>query len=299
MRKEVLTSRGLKIAYRRCGDAGAPAVLLLMGLGMPMDAWPPALISGLLAEGFQVVAPDNRDSGESSRISSWCVSRRELVLSILKFLAGRRVTGEYALEDMALDAERLLDGLAIRRAHVVGFSLGGMIAQVFACQCPNRAATLVSISSAVGNPKTGLGRIGAVLSILRGGSGNAAAAQADMLRLLTALAGDKYPPDPKDAAEFFERAGEVRFEQEAAARQILAMLASGNRARQVKEIRAPALVIHGKADPLLPAAAGLETASLIPNSKIKLIEGLGHSLPPVLMPQYAAWIAAHCRAHPA
>lgn len=156
--KEVLLSGDFRYAYRRFGDPEAPAIILLMGLGMSMDAWPESLISGLLAEGFQVITPDNRDSGDSTHMVDWHVSRTEVFRAIARALLRLRVQGEYGLEDMALDLERLLDALGIRRAHVCGISLGGMIGQVFACQCPNRTATLTSISSAVGNPRTGFGR---------------------------------------------------------------------------------------------------------------------------------------------
>ena len=154
---EILERQGFRYAYRRRGDEDAPAVVLLMGLGLPKEAWPETLVSGLLAEGFQVITPDNRDAGESTHMTSWQVSGRDVFEAIAKTMIGRPVVGEYALEDMALDLERLLDRLSIRRAHVVGISMGGMIAQVFAAQCPNRAATLTSISSAVGNPRTGFG----------------------------------------------------------------------------------------------------------------------------------------------
>ena len=134
---EILERQGFRYAYRRRGDEDAPAVVLLMGLGLPKEAWPEMLVSGLLAEGFQVITPDNRDAGESTHMTSWQVSGRDVFEAIAKTMIGRPVVGEYALEDMALDLERLLDRLSIRRAHVVGISMGGMIAQVFAAQCPN------------------------------------------------------------------------------------------------------------------------------------------------------------------
>ena len=125
---EILERQGFRYAYRRRGDEDAPAVVLLMGLGLPKEAWPETLVSGLLAEGFQVITPDNRDAGESTHMTSWQVSGRDVFEAIAKTMIGRPVVGEYALEDMALDLERLLDRLSIRRAHVVGISMGGMIA---------------------------------------------------------------------------------------------------------------------------------------------------------------------------
>lgn len=295
---EVLETRGFRYAYRRWGDAEAPAVVLLMGLGLPKEAWPETLISGLLAEGFQVIAPDNRDAGESSRMTGWSVSGQDVFKAIVRTLLGMRVTGEYALEDMALDLERLLDALGIRRAHVAGISMGGMIAQVFASQCPNRAATLTSISSAVGNPRTGLGSLRAVAAVSAARPDDSPEAAARHYQhILRVLAGPKYMPSERELAAAADM--RIGFDALAVRRQLVALLASGNRARQVRELRVPALVIHGKADPLLPFRAGEETARLISGAKLIAVEGLGHQLPPALMESYARWIAAHCHAHPA
>lgn len=298
--KEILANGGLAYAYRRYGDPQAPAIVLLMGLGMSMEAWPQVLISSLLAEGFQVITPDNRDSGASSRWTSWQPDRCAALKAIAQTLLRRPVEAEYALEDMALDLERLLDALDIRRAHIAGMSMGGMIAQVFAFQRPNRAATLTSISSAVGNPRTGLGRLRAIAAVLsRAGGSDEADVRAYFKRVLTALSGWKYRPSAADIDEAVKKAPQMALDSDGATRQLIALLASGNRSRQVSQIRVPTLVIHGMDDPLLPFAAGEETARLIPGAKLIPIEGLGHSLPAMLMGRYASWIAAHCHAHPA
>ena len=298
--KEILECGDFRLAYRRWGGEEAPAVVLLMGLGLPSGAWPAGIVSGLLAEGFQVIAPDNRDSGESSRMSAWQVDRRDVGRAIVRTLLGLRVTGEYALEDMALDVERLLDALGIRRAHVAGVSMGGMIAQVFASQCPNRAATLTSISSASGNPRTGLGRLRAVAAVAATGAcGTPEEVRRHFTRILTLLSGSKYRPSAEELEEALASAPRIGFDAAATRRQLMAILASGNRARSLKELRVPTLVIHGREDPLLPFAAGEETARLIPGARLIAVDGLGHQLPPALMAQYAQWVARHCHAHPA
>ena len=298
--KEILQSGDFRYAYRRFGAPDAPAVVLLMGLGMSMDAWPEALVSGLLAEGFQVITPDNRDSGASSRCESWHVTRRDVLGAIAKALLRRPVQGEYGLEDMALDVERLLDALNIRRAHVCGISLGGMIAQVLACQCPNRTATLTSISSAVGNPATGFGRLRAIAAVLRQDGGSKEnAARAHVQRVLQALAGSKYRPTPADIDEALGKAHLLQFDPQSVMRQVVALLVSGDRSAQVRQIRVPSLVIHGTDDPLLPYAAGEETARLIPGARLLSVEGLGHGLPLAVVGRYVKWIASHCHAHPA
>lgn len=297
---QYLNAGGLTYAYRRYGDPEAPAVVLLMGLGLSMEAWPEGIISGLLAEGLQVITPDNRDAGSSFRFTGWQPGRGDVARAIIRTVLGLSVSGEYALEDMALDIERLLDHLGIRRAHVAGVSMGGMIAQVFATQCPNRVATLMSISSAVGNPKTGLGSLRAILAVA--GTGDASspeALQAHFKTVLTALSGSKYRPTPEALDDAIRSAPRIGYDPVATRRQLIALLASGNRAKAVRQLRTPTLVIHGTEDPLLPFAAGEETARLIRGAKLIPVEGLGHQLPPSLMGTYAKWIAEECHAHPA
>lgn len=297
---QYLNAGGLTYAYRRYGDPEAPAVVLLMGLGLSMEAWPEGIISGLLAEGLQVITPDNRDAGSSFRFTGWQPGRGDVARAIIRTVLGLSVSGEYALEDMALDIERLLDHLGIRRAHVAGVSMGGMIAQVFATQCPNRVATLTSISSAVGNPKTGLGSLRAILAVA--GTGDASspeALQAHFKTVLTALSGSKYRPTPEELDDAIRNAPRIGYDPVATRRQLIALLASGNRAKAVRQLRTPTLVIHGTEDPLLPFAAGEETARLIRGAKLIPVEGLGHQLPPSLMGTYAKWIAEECHAHPA
>lgn len=297
---QYLNAGGLTYAYRRYGDPEAPAVVLLMGLGLSMEAWPEGIISGLLAEGLQVITPDNRDAGSSFRFTGWQPGRGDVARAIIRTVLGLSVSGEYALEDMALDIERLLDHLGIRRAHVAGVSMGGMIAQVFATQCPNRVATLTSISSAVGNPKTGLGSLRAILAVA--GTGDASspeALQAHFKTVLTALSGSKYRPTPEVLDDAIRSAPRIGYDPVATRRQLIALLASGNRAKAVRQLRTPTLVIHGTEDPLLPFAAGEETARLIRGAKLIPVEGLGHQLPPSLMGTYAKWIAEECHAHPA
>lgn len=297
---QYLNAGGLTYAYRRYGDPEAPAVVLLMGLGLSMEAWPEGIISGLLAEGLQVITPDNRDADSSFRFTGWQPGRGDVARAIIRTVLGLSVSGEYALEDMALDIERLLDHLGIRRAHVAGVSMGGMIAQVFATQCPNRVATLTSISSAVGNPKTGLGSLRAILAVA--GTGDASspeALQAHFKTVLTALSGSKYRPTPEELDDAIRSAPRIGYDPVATRRQLIALLASGNRAKAVRQLRTPTLVIHGTEDPLLPFAAGEETARLIRGAKLIPVEGLGHQLPPSLMGTYAKWIAEECHAHPA
>ena len=144
--KKYLNYNGQRIAYRQFGNADAPAIVMLMGLGLSSGAWPMPLLSFLLQEGFQIILPDNRDCGDSFRFPTGrIVTEREVSKAIIRAIAFLPVHGFYTLEDMAFDVENVLNELRIRRAHIVGFSMGGMIAQVLATQCPNRIASLISI----------------------------------------------------------------------------------------------------------------------------------------------------------
>lgn len=280
---DALYYNGFKLAYRRYGASDAPAVVLIMGLGMSSAAWPTSLIAHLVREGFQVITPDNRDCGESSRCTDMKADGRNVASAVAQALLRRKVTSAYALEDMALDVERLLNHLSIRRAHIVGISMGGMIAQVAAVQSPNRVASLTSIASASGNPRTGFGRLNAVWTLLRKPDNlNTEEGLRDYFaRVFTTLSGPAYKPSGEELES------------------MLAILASGDRSWQLRRLAAPSLIIHGTADPLLPLAAGRETADLIPNARFEVIEGMGHQLPEALVPELGALIAEHCHRHPA
>lgn len=296
---ETLRYNGFEIAYERYGDPEAPAIVLIMGLAMTSACWPRTLISVLVQEGFQVIAPDNRDSGASIHMTETKLTAQDVLLNIGRFLIGKPIVGAaYALEDMAFDVERLLNHLKIRRAHVVGVSMGGMIAQVMATQCPNRVASLVSIASASGNPKTGWGNIKAIWTLLRKPSNPKYQYQyhADVCRT---LAGPGYMPDEEELEKMLSVVPELNCDDEATARQVLSILTSGDRREQLKNIQAPTLVVHGDADPLLPVAAGKEVAQLIPNAELVLIPQMGHQLPEKLMPRLGTMIAMHCHRYPA
>lgn len=297
---EELQYNGYRFAYSRWGDRDAPAILLIMGLGMPGAAWPESLIAMLVREGFQVLVPDNRDCGQSSRFDEFVPDGKDVAEAIARTLLRRRVTSSYALEDMAFDLERILNELGIRRVHVAGISMGGMIAQVMAVQCPNRVATLTSIASATGNPSTGLGRASAIWKLLKKpGSVSSEGLRSYFSGVFTALAGPKYQPTGTELESMLDRIETFNYDPAAMYRQLLAILASGDRSWQLERLQLPTLVIHGTADPLLPLAAGKETARLIPGAKLVCIQGMGHQLPEVLVPEIGALIAGHCHAHPA
>lgn len=253
------------LSFTRHGDASRPAVILLQGLGMASNAWPAELVDALVETGLQVVLPDNRDAGKSPRVTGVRVRDVEVLGAVARTLARRKVSAAYDLDDMADDVVALADGLGIGRFHVAGFSMGGMIAQTLALRHPERILSLASLSSATGNPATGLGRLGTIWKIIR----------------------------PRGPARTKEEAREEMREI------LLALLASGNRSEALGQIRVPTLVIHGTADPLLPFAAGEETAAVIPGARLEPVEGMGHEVPAALGRRYAELVAGNAaRAEP-
>lgn len=286
--------QGHVIAYSRYGDPGNPAIVLLMGLGMPGACWAPLLVQKLVEEGFQVIVPDNRDVGESTHYRELTVDQGDVINGILNAFLGRTVTqAKYNLSDMAVDVVHLLTHLRIDSAHVVGFSMGGMIAQVLASNYPDSVRTLVSISSATGHIRTGLGKLTAIWSLIREPK-EAERLEEYFQRVVQKLAGPLYEPTATEMDFMLTLLSRRPFDREAMYRQLLAILASGDRSQSLAMVRAPTLVIHGKSDPLLPFAAGEETAALIRGSTLWAIEGMGHQLPMKLMPQFGQRIALFC-----
>ncbi len=286
--------QGQTTAFSRWGAEQNPAVVLLMGLGLPGGCWPPVLIEHLVVQGFQVIVPDNRDAGASMHLSEEPVDQGDVLNGILNAVIGRNVTqAKYALTDMAVDVVRLLDYLALERVHVVGFSMGGMIAQVLAAHWPERVSTLTSISSASGHVRTGLGKFSAIWSLIRepkdGGF------EDYFVRVVKKLAGPLYQPSEAELTFMKTCLSTETFDRQAMYRQLLAILASGDRSSELSLIEAPTLIIHGRNDPLLPLSAGQECARLIRGARLWSIEGMGHQLPVKLMPRFASQIATHCQ----
>jgi proline iminopeptidase len=289
-------ANGITLEYDTFGDPAAPPILLIMGLGMQLTAWPGAFRDGLVARGFRVLTFDNRDCGLSTRIH---VRRRpNLVLQIARAWMGLPVRAPYTLDDMAADTVGLLDALEIRRAHVVGVSMGGMIAQVVAARYPGRAASLTSIMSSSGNRRVSKAKPAARRALLsRPDDPDDPDSVIEHLMRVYGVIGS--PGYASDLADLRHRIGiGVRRAHYPAgtAHQLLAIMASGDRRWLLPKIEAPTLVIHGAADPLVPLAAGRDTAAHIKGAKLVVIEGMGHDLPAALQPRLVEEIATHCRA---
>jgi pimeloyl-ACP methyl ester carboxylesterase len=256
-----------------------PVVLLIMGLGMQLVAWPPALVLALMEAGYRVVRHDNRDIGKSQKFDN--LGNPNLIWTSLKHKLGLSITPPYSLQDMALDAIGVLDALNIDQAHIVGVSMGGMIAQRVAIAAPNRVLSLTSImssSGARGLPQAQSKVLGTLLSRPKS---NSESDVADHYVKLFKVIGS--PGFPIDAAESRERILEgIRrnFHPAGTLRQMVAIAADAKRPTELAKITCPTLVIHGKDDPLVPYANGVDTAKRIKGANLVGIEGMGHDLPP-------------------
>jgi len=290
-----ITANGIRLAYETNGAAGAPPLLLVMGLGMPLVFWPDAFVDGLVKAGFRVVRFDNRDCGLSERIEE--KTHVPVPVAMARSLMGRDVGAPYTLADMAGDVTGLLDALSIERAHVVGASLGGMVAQVLAARRPKRVASLTSMMSSSGNPFVSMARPRALGAILHrpNDPDDPASVTDHLVHVMEVIGSPGFPADAKALRGLCERAAKRGYDTHGTARQMLAMLASGDRRPELEKIRVPALVIHGADDPLVPKAAGREVARLIPGAKLIEFDGMGHDLPAALIPRIVAAIADHCR----
>jgi pimeloyl-ACP methyl ester carboxylesterase len=286
-------ANGIEIEYSDSGARDSPVIVLIMGLGMQLIAWPDAFCEGLVARGFRVVRFDNRDAGLSTKMPS----ARRLRIAPLLALAFLRlpVRPPYTLDDMASDTMGLMDALGIDRAHIVGASMGGMIAQIVATRRPDRVQSLVSLFSTSGNPALP-GPEPKVLRALirrRRRSDQAGAVQEamDFLRL---IGSPGFPTSDSELRSKVERSIGRCYYPQGFARQLLAILTAADRRPMLRRIRTPTLVLHGAEDPFIPPAASEDTAASIPGARLRIIPGMGHDLPTALLPLLVAEIAEHC-----
>ena len=277
----------IDLCYQTFGRDTDPALLLVMGLGAQMIQWDDEFCEQLAGRGYFVIRFDNRDIGKSSRIA---VTPGDLQAAYLAAQKGQRIAAPYLLKDMAADAIGLLDHLGIARAHVVGASMGGMIAQEIALGWPNRAASLTSIMSTTGDPSMPPPAPEAAAIFFAPPPKtindfiNANVAAWNIMRRGAFL---------EEAARDFNRAQRAAMRgplsPEGGARQWLAVMASGDRTARLAGLEVPTLVIHGIDDPLVRIEAGRATARAIPGAKLVEIAQMGHALPRAVWPHYAGW----------
>jgi pimeloyl-ACP methyl ester carboxylesterase len=279
------------------GDTtGRPVVLLIMGLGMQLIAWPPAMVQAIADGGFRVVRLDNRDIGLSQHFDH--LGTPSLLWEGLKFRMGWRIRPPYSLEDMAADTLGVLDALNIAKAHVVGVSMGGMVAQRLAVLAPSRLLSLTSIMSSSG--ARGLPEASPAVTrvLLSRPAGKGVQAAVDhTVKLLKAIGSPGFPTPEAELREKVAAAAQRSFHPQGVLRQMVAIAADGTRAAALARVTAPTLVLHGRADPLVPMACGQDTARRIPGARFESIEGMGHDLPPGVVERLLAFLIPHFKAH--
>jgi len=255
---------GIDIAYTVAGEADAPPVLLIMGLTASHRLWDENFVNGLVDAGYQVVLFDNRDTGDSSRLDY--LGTPTLWWEMLKNMVGFDVNAPYSLQDMAADSMAVLDQLDIEQAHIVGASMGGMIAQIIAAEYAPRTLSLVSIMSTTGAPHLP----------------EAEEQAADGLMGIADSEGD-----------VTVQLHEMGIYPEAMPRQLMAIIAAGDRSEQVRTISSPTLVLHGEDDTLLPPPHGAHTHELIAGSTYVTYTDMGHNMPAPVVPLLVAEMVSH------
>ncbi|MDX3098498.1 alpha/beta fold hydrolase [Streptomyces sp. ME01-24h] len=280
-------SNGIELEYDTFGAPGDPALLLIMGLGAQMTLWHPEFCAALADRGFHVVRYDNRDAGLSTGLDGHPVPDIHAVLS------GDSSGVPYLLADMADDAVGLLDALDLRAAHVVGASMGGMIAQQLVIDHPERALSLCSIMSTTGDRSVGRASAQAIAA-LPGSKGAPLTREAvidEGVRRAAVIGSPAYPPAPGDLRERLTAAYDRAYRPEGYVRQYAAILASPNRTEGLRSVTVPTVVVHGEQDPLVDPSGGRATAAAVPGSELLLIPGMGHDLPEQVWPTVVNAIA--------
>lgn len=286
-----ISANGLALEVDDQGPAGGPPLLMIMGLGMQLVAWPDELVQLLVARGYRVIRFDNRDIGLSQHLDQF--GAPNLPWAAMRYAMHAKLRSPYTLRDMAADALGVLDALGLASAHICGASMGGMIAQHLAAEQPARVRSLCLVMTSSGArslPQPGLAVRQAMLK--KPGSDDADAVVAHLQRLLAVIGSPAYPPDPARLRQRLLSTVQRSWHPLGTARQLMAVMADGDRTPLLARISAPTCVIHGEADPLIPVAAGRQLAELIRGATADFIPGMGHDLPLQLLPRLAADLAA-------
>ncbi len=290
----LVAANGTALEVDDQGPTSAEPVLLVMGLGMQLVAWPDELVQRLLAHGLRVIRFDNRDAGLSQGFDE--LGKPNLAAAGVRHLLHLPVKAPYTLADMAADTLGLIDALGLPRVHLVGASMGGMIAQHLAARHPQRVASLGLIMTTSGArelPQPGWEVRGLLMQRPNGRDPEAVVAHFE--RLLRVIGSPGYPPDPLRLRERLRATVARAWRPAGTVRQLAAVVADGDRSALLPRITAPTLVIHGEADPLVPVAAGRDLARRIAGAESDFIAGMGHDLPLPLLNRIADGLAANTR----
>jgi len=282
---------GVELCYQEMGDPDGEPLLLIMGLATQMIAWDETFCGMLTERGYRVVRFDNRDIGRSTKISSAGTP------NVLDLLVGRGKP-EYRLRDMAADTVGLMDHLGIEAAHLVGASMGGMIAQCTAIGQPERVRSLCSIMSTTGSRRVGHPSYKTFGLLLGKPPRKREAAIERVVKTFKTIGSPGYPFEEERIREIAGRSFDRGHSQAGIARQVHAITASGDRTHQLRKLDLPALVIHGRNDVLVNPSGGRATARAIPNARLKMIDGMGHDLPRALWPTFVEEISCNAARAP-
>jgi pimeloyl-ACP methyl ester carboxylesterase len=279
-------ANGVDIEYESVGREDDPVILLIMGFAASLKGWPDSLLYGLAAKGFRVIRFDNRDAGRSSHLDQ--LGAPDLSAIMAKLRAGEAPGAPYSLDDMAADAVGLLAALGIDRAHIVGASMGGMIAQLVALNHPSRTKSLISIMSTTGRADLPPGKPEAFAAIA---TPPASPAREDRIargiEVWRVIGSPGFPASDAEIRAYVERGVDYApYDPVGLTRQMAAVLAAPPRNDQLRTVKAPALVIHGADDPLIPVAGGEDTAKSIPGAELFVVPGMAHDFRESLVPVY-------------
>ena len=279
-------ANGIELSYQEMGDPEGEAVVLIMGLATQMIAWDEEFCGLLADRGYRVIRFDNRDIGRSTLIKQAGVPSR------IDMLTGRRASAAYLLRDMARDTVGLMDHLGIGAGHLVGASMGGMIAQQVAIEFPERSRSLVSIMSTTGSRWTGLPSFKAFAVLLGTPPVSRDAVIERAVKTFRVIGSPGFPFEEDMVRDYAGRSYDRGHSSAGIARQLHAVMASPDRTKALHRLDLPATVIHGDSDHLVRPAGGRATAKAIPGARLRMIEGMGHDLPRPLWPEFTEEIAA-------
>ncbi|MEO6064336.1 MAG: alpha/beta hydrolase [Lysobacterales bacterium] len=279
-----LPQRGLHLEYESHGDESRPAVFLIMGLGMQLLAWPPTLIDALVAGGYRVITFDNRDVGLSGggAVRAHTPMNRAMLASLWRL----PYTPPYRLADMADDTLALADALRIERFHVVGASLGGMIAHELAELAPERVLSLTSIMSSAGPRTAPWPHLRVLWRFLRRPTASTSfeTRVEHFVTLFKAIGNIRDPVEIDTLRKRMARTLKRAYNPEGVSRQLLAVMADRDRSAAVSRIRCPTLILHGADDPLIPLRAAYHLKRILPKARLEVVPGMGHYLPASVVP---------------
>ncbi len=286
MRKAACNGIELEYATEGSGET----LLMVMGIGSQMSDWSDGFKAALIDAGFELILFDNRDMGFSSRVPGGALP--SFGGMVARGLLNLEFDAPYTLEDMADDAAALVDHLGHDRVHVLGVSLGGMIAQALAIRHPDRTLSLTSIMSSAGRRRNALGTPAALKALMSPPAQSAEDAEEASLNFVRVCGSKAWPIDEDEVRSVARRSFERNPDKSGFLRQLAAVVRSGSRYKQLRTVEAPTAVIHGAIDPLVRPGAGKDTARAVPGATLRLIEGMGHDLPAQVWPVIADEVRA-------